>query len=261
MNLLAPKTPVRRAWSRGSWAVVNATASVAVREAFAGTGGLPTRVIETSLFAGGQIGVVTVEGPDRNPNTNDLMAELYALLARERELSDVLLRDNGTTTFEDVGQGCGSLTMTMSDGRLSLFAASMAEYLLAKQRDGLPCGTGELLVGKLSADDLGLEWRTHTIPSVTAPLIHAPDDYRVFLTDGLFTLAMVLGLKSDVWFSGPVGVLSAVDVVDWMAIAVAGAHILVFTFIVRRDWVRTAADAYALQLLASCDMLESRKQR
>ena len=80
------------------------------------------------------------------------------------------------------------------------------------------------------------------------------------LTSALLTVAMVLGLKSDVWFSGHDGVLSTVDVADWVAIAVAVAHIFVFTFLIRRDWVRTAADAYALQLLASCDMLESRKQ-
>ena len=172
VSLLTPQTPARRAWSSRSWAIINATASVAVREAFAGTSGLPTRVIETSLFAGGQIGVITVEGPDRNPNTNDLMAEAYALATRDCGLSDLLFSDNDTTTFQHVGQGCGSLTMIMSDGRLSLFAASMAEYLLAKQRDGLPRGTGELLLGRLSANGLDLQWRTHAIPSVTALSSH-----------------------------------------------------------------------------------------
>ena len=168
VNLLAPKARARRAWSNLSWAVINATASLAVREAFAGASGLPTRVIETSLFASGEIGLITVEGPDRNPNTNDLMAELYALLAHDGGLSDVLLDDKGTTTFQNVGPGFGSFTMTMSDGRLSLFAASMAECLLAKQRNGLPDSAGELIVGRLSKNGLGLEWQTHIVPPVTA---------------------------------------------------------------------------------------------
>ena len=168
VNLLAPKARARGAWSSLSWAVVNATASVAVREAFAAASGLPMRVIETSLFAGGQIGLITVEGSDRNPNTNDLMAEFYSLLAHDGGLSDVLLDGHGTTFFQNVGQGCGSLTMTMSDGRLSLFAASMAESLLAKQRNGLPDDAGELIVGKLSTDGLGLEWQTHIVPPVAA---------------------------------------------------------------------------------------------
>ena len=168
VNLLAPKARARRAWSSRSWAVVNATASVAVREAFAGAVGLPAKVIETSLFAGGRIGIITVEGPDRNPNTNDLMAEFYALLAHDRGLAGVLLDDIGTTTLQNVGQGCGSLTMTMSDGRLSLFAGSMAECLLAKQRDGLPDDAGEFIVGRLSTNGLGLEWQTHIVPPVTA---------------------------------------------------------------------------------------------
>ena len=167
VNMLAAKAPAHGAWSKPSWAVVNATASVAVREAFAGTKRLFTRVIETSLFAGGRIGLITIEGPDRDPNTNDLMAEFYALLPQDDELSDAL-DDNDMTTFQNVGQGCGSLTMTMSDGRLSLFAASMAECLLAKQRNGLPEGAGELIVGRLSTNSLGLEWQATTVSAVIA---------------------------------------------------------------------------------------------
>ena len=48
--------------------------------------------------------------------------------------------------------------MTMSDRRLSPFAARMSENLAAKQRDGLPNTGGELLIGQLSEKGLGLEW-------------------------------------------------------------------------------------------------------
>ena len=41
---------------------------------------MPARVIETSLFAGGGVGTITVEGPGRNPSTTDLIAEFYAIL-------------------------------------------------------------------------------------------------------------------------------------------------------------------------------------
>ena len=159
VGVLASPDTAQRAWSKQSWAIVNATASPVVREALARSERIPARVIETSLFAGGSVGVITVEGPNRNPNTADLMAELYALLREDLELTSIVFASDGSAARQATGQGCGSLTMVMSDGRLSLFAAGTAEYLLAKQRDGLPDNAGEILIGKLSEDGLGLTWR------------------------------------------------------------------------------------------------------
>ena len=148
------------------WAVVNATASHAVQEALAANNALPEgRVIETSLFGGGRVGLLTVEGPRRNPNTVDLMAECYKLIAGDEPLSEIVFRDEDASR-QQVGQGCGSLTMTMSDGRLSLFAASMAEYLLGKQSSGLSDRTGEALIGRLSCDGLSLAWQTSAVEAV-----------------------------------------------------------------------------------------------
>lgn len=155
-----------RVCSKDSWAVVNATASLAVHEALAATETLPTRGIETSLFAGGRVGVITVEGPTRNPNTGDLMAEYYAILGKDRALAAVVFDDEDAAMRQIVGQGCGSVTMALTDGRVSLFASAMAEYLLAKQRDGLPSETGELLIGRLSDAGLGLSWTVTAVPPV-----------------------------------------------------------------------------------------------
>ena len=159
VSLLMSQGYARQAWSKNSLGVVNTTASLVVREALAASNFLETRVIETSLFARGRVGLVTVEGPDRNPNTIDLMAEYYALLREDKTLATVVF-GNESMSRQRTGQGCGSLTMTMSDGRLSLFAAGMAEYLLARQRDGLPHDTGEVLIGRLSKEGLGVEWQT-----------------------------------------------------------------------------------------------------
>ena len=158
-SLLMSKNHVRQACTRNSWGVVNATASLVVREALAASNFLETRVIETSLFARGRVGLVTVEGPERNPSTTDLMAECYALLREDKALATVVF-DKESMSRQRTGQGCGSLTMTISDGRLSLFAAGMAEYLLARQRDGLPHDTGEVLFGRLSKEGLGVQWQS-----------------------------------------------------------------------------------------------------
>lgn len=83
---------------------------------------------------------------------------------------------------------------------------------------------------------------------------------RWAFASGPAAIAMVLGLKSDAWTEGIVATLSAIDEPAWICVTTAITHILVFAFLIRRDWVRVAADAYALQLLASCDMLENRSQ-
>ena len=158
------------AWSRKSWAVVNATASPVVREAFGASDAVPARVVETSLFAGGRVGIITVEGPDRNPSTTDLMAEFYAILGEQPDLASIIFDRDASVSRQVTGQGCGSLTITMSDGRISLFAAGMSEYLLLRQREGLPKEDGEVLIGQLSEDGLGLAWRAHRIPpSIVVP--------------------------------------------------------------------------------------------
>lgn len=164
--LLTYKQPVKH-WSKQSWAIVNTTASSVVREALTATNLFPTRIIETSLFAGGRVGMITVEGPNRNPNTSDLMAEFYGFLRGHLALAKVVFGNDGKVSRELVGQGCGSLTMPMSDGRISLFAAGMSEYLLARQRDGLPEHNGQLLVGQLSHDGLAVDWQIVEVPPTT----------------------------------------------------------------------------------------------
>ena len=166
VNALLSKGTARRTWSKSSWAVVNATASLIVRDALAATDLIQTRVIETALFASGRIGMITVEGPNRNPNTADLTAEYYALLQEAPSLASIIFDRDEAVSRQNIGQGCGSLTMAMSDGRLSLFAAGMAEYLLARQRDGLPPDVGEVLIGRLSEDGLGLNWHITQVPPV-----------------------------------------------------------------------------------------------
>lgn len=178
-SILSSKERVRRAWSKRSWAVVNATASLAVREALTSSALLPARVIETSLFAGGAVGIITTEGPGRNPNTGDLMAESYALLPEDAAAANAVFGNNAPMSRQTLGQGCGSMTMAMSDGRISLFAAGMSEYLLRRQREGLPENGGEVLIGRLSDDGLGVVWHVHPVPPVTELSTANGDAWRV----------------------------------------------------------------------------------
>ena len=162
-------------WSPASWALVNSTASLSVREALAASPD-QARVIETILFGRGRIGLITVEGSGRNPNTTDLIAEFYAMIQRDSALRLAIGSGQDSVARHIIGQGCGSLTMVMSDGRLSLFAAGMAQYLLTRQRDGLPDG-GEIVIGRLSDDELGLSWRIMRTPPVAVVDARMADEH------------------------------------------------------------------------------------
>ena len=175
------------AWSNKTWAVVNATASLAVREALGASESLSARVIETSLFSEGRIGIITVEGSSRNPSTTDLMAEFYAILRENPNLAAIVFDDDDAVSRQNIGHGCGSFTTVMSDSRLSLFAAGMAEYLLAKQREGMPDEGGEVMIGRLTDDGLGLEWRTHRIPRITVVETNNWEAWRVHLHERALT--------------------------------------------------------------------------
>lgn len=158
--------PQNGVWSKDSWGLVNTTGSVAVHNSLSASRAMKIRAVEVSLFGGGRVGIISVEGPGRNPNAGALMAEFYAKVADDETLREGVFGDDSQTAWQPIGQGCGSLTMSMSDGRVSLFAASMAEYLLARQRDELP-SSGKLLIGRLADNGLGIRWKDIDMPQVT----------------------------------------------------------------------------------------------
>jgi hypothetical protein len=167
IDLVATSSVGRDAWPPQTWAVVNATASLNVREALASAGErLRVPVLECSLFAGGRVGVLTVEGPERNPDTGDLVTAAYRLMAEDPQLSSLVFGKGGEPRRERVGESCGSLTMTMSDARVSLCAASMSETIAEAQRTSQP-SIGAVLIGLISEDGSNLVWKRREVaPSV-----------------------------------------------------------------------------------------------
>ena len=152
----------KRLWKvipKKAWAVVNATASLAVRDTLGAlpTAIMPARVIETSLFAGGSVGLMTIEGPDRNPNTSDMVLEAYEMIRSDKSIRERFFGIHGDLERREIGQGCSSTTMVIPDTDISLFAASMARKLLEVRQRELP-ESGQDLIGRLDPDGLGLSW-------------------------------------------------------------------------------------------------------
>ena len=80
------------------------------------------------------------------------------------------------------------------------------------------------------------------------------------LASGAVAIAVVLGFESKAYSMGLLATLTTLSVRGWVGIAAGISHVLVFVFVIRADWVRVAADAYAQQLLASCDVLERQER-
>ena len=65
----------------------------------------------------------------------------------------------------------------------------------------------------------------------------------------------VFALES--WTGELSATVRAVGVEVWVSLVLTVVHALFFAFKIREGWVRIAAEAYAQQLLAACDVLES----
>lgn len=156
--------------------IINATASITVREALAQ---LPeremgARVIETSLFSQGQVGLMTLEGLGRNPDTLDLLALAYQLLHDDKETRALVFQQLEAAQYNATGQGCGSLTMRISDARISQFAASMTQGITALIKEKLSHDIGLIFLGKLGADGISLSWQRHEV--APAQIIRVDND-------------------------------------------------------------------------------------
>lgn len=167
-----------------SWAIVNSTASLAVREALASVPEKVTiaRVIETLLYADGRVGLFSVEGAARNPNTGDLLTETYALIREDATLRRLVFAPGDALRRETIGEGCGSATMVMSDARVSMMAAPMAEALTTLQVNGLPA-CGRVLLGLVSGDDLSQSWRLHDVPPWVPAVVDGREAWHVRIAE------------------------------------------------------------------------------
>ena len=154
-------------WSNETFAIVNTTASERVLEAFGASDTLPARIIDASLYSGGRAAVVLVEGPDRNPNISDLTAAFYSVLQEQSELASIIFDKDSSVSRQVTGVGCGSQTMSMTDARISMFAASISDQLLQLLQTGLPSNQGEIRVGLVDEVGYGISWKSFQIAPVS----------------------------------------------------------------------------------------------
>jgi integrative and conjugative element protein (TIGR02256 family) len=141
---------------------LNTTASLGVREALSGLApnGLRIRMAEAALFGRGHGGFLLIEGRDHNPTLCDLVAALYATVQGDR-LRNLLFDPEYGLTEIQIGQGCGSLTMPMTDMRLSAMTASLTEALVESMQSDDE--NGRVLVGTTAQASPDTTWSRQTV--------------------------------------------------------------------------------------------------
>ncbi|WP_311273486.1 MULTISPECIES: Mov34/MPN/PAD-1 family protein [unclassified Rhizobium] len=156
--------------------VLNSTASLLVREALSivPKDAFPPRISEIALFGRGRGAFLLQEGAARNPTLADLLTEMSAH-ATPAERNLLFNPEHGLTEVQ-IGQGCGSLTMIMTDARLSTMTAAATEILL-DQKPGQSSGT--YAIGHRLADDPSTHWRTVEVEPFVEVAVEGSDGWQV----------------------------------------------------------------------------------
>ena len=173
----------RRAIPGATTLVVNSTASLRVRETLAALRNteMGARVAEAALFAQGKVGLVTIEGSQRSPNTGGLIAEFYRIAGANQKLRSALFDASIGIQRIPIGEGCGSATMVMSDALLSTHAAGMARIASRELETSNQCS--RIWIGQLADDGISVVWTEHIPPSVQTVIPSDAENWRVIIPE------------------------------------------------------------------------------
>ena len=144
-------------------AAINTTASLAVREALVNAAATLKRVrtFEAGLIGRGRGGFLLGDGKGGNPNHCDLIVELYAKLDPQERFHRLMFDPEEGLAQIQIGQGCGSLTMRMSDARLSATTGGLAEEF--ERAVAAPTEEGVIVLATTEADFPATTWQ-HRLP-------------------------------------------------------------------------------------------------
>ena len=139
-------------------------------------GELKPRLVEAALFGLGRGAFLLVEGADHNPTLCDLVAELYATVNSARLRRLLFDRAYGLSEVQ-IGQGCSSLTMPMTDMRLSAMTAGLSEVLLDAMQ--LEQADGRIIVGETAETGPDSTWSQWAVAPFEVIPIESSEDWTL----------------------------------------------------------------------------------
>lgn len=148
--------------------VIDATASqAALLRLTASDAPTPRHFARTAILDRGRKGILLLEGPNRNPRADDILAFVHGLATSEEVISEWLRRQAGDVDEAagligaevELGLACGSDTLRLSDDAVSLHAAQISSRLrqwVVATAESTVAGTGR--VGLSDVDAGWTEW-------------------------------------------------------------------------------------------------------
>lgn len=141
--------------------IIDSTASLSVYN-FLSNISLKSRLIKTTLYNNATIGVLFIEGENRKVKIIDLFTYLNYLCVLNPSLAKKM--NDSNTSYQNVGQGCGSFTTVCTDADISIFAATMSTIVQSKISNGLDI-SGQLHIG-IKDESLSTNWESVNIEEV-----------------------------------------------------------------------------------------------
>lgn len=147
VTALSDASKCRKLAPDGTCFAIDSTASLRVRSKLSDVTveDFNARIVSTALFAQGRGAYLMIEGNDRCPTIDDVTVEYYRHFTEDALLRSIAIANDGALEHVATGQGCGSLTMRMTDARVSAMTAGLVEQFVGRHDQVGNCG--ELIVG------------------------------------------------------------------------------------------------------------------
>lgn len=168
--------------------IIETTGSLAVREFLADLPfcNIQGRLLHAGLYESGEIGLMAIEGPNRNPNVSDLVIRFWDTLIDNEDIRSKFhisfQTSSDSISRQEVGQGCGSHTMVMPDTRISIYAAGIAERA-RKFLEGSVSQSAELWIGKLEANQIQVSWTSFELSRTKILSPKAENHWKIRILD------------------------------------------------------------------------------
>jgi len=138
--------------------IIDSTASLPVRYFLAHEcNSLPGLLIHTVLYGKATLGVVAIEGVNRQVRVDDLMAFTNALCITNNSVQDAMYGDGGPEQ-NYYGEGCRSVSTTMNDIDISLMSSAITSKINDHVMQDKKNESGVLNVGVIDKQSLNMNW-------------------------------------------------------------------------------------------------------
>lgn len=182
LSALADPAERRRLLPRDAGLVIDTTASLRIRSrlsALERTGNEP-RQAAIALFGEGNGAYLMLDGSADRSTLEDLSIAFYAELVRNDALRETATANDGELRHVATGQGCGTLTMRMTDARVSAMTAIATEQLVSELADPNPAGL--LIYGVRPPGAIDAHWTRLDLEPPTLVEIEGPDGWQFRLS-------------------------------------------------------------------------------